>query len=126
MAGSVRDIEVKFATVEDNILDNLGYREYVLTVGNTEINPKPEVTQKPIQSFSDGAIRRFIDNLGGQGNPVTYFKVAISREVDESILRAFAPWRLTRGSYVANCLPVELKVTDSRYEVMLGVLKQSS
>jgi hypothetical protein len=124
--GSVRDIEVRFGSVEDNILNRLGYREYTLTVGNYEVNPLPEVVQKPIQAFSDSQVRRFIDNLGGQGNPITFYKVTISREVPEANLREYVLWTLTRGSYVAECLPVEFTVSDSRYTVILGVLKQSS
>lgn len=124
MANTVREIEVTFAGIEDEILDDLGYREYTITIDGIELTPKPEVIQKPLQAFSDGQIRRFIDNLGGQGNPITYFQVNVSRTITESTIRNFSYWVLTRDSYVATCLPVQFKVTDSRYEVLLGVIKQ--
>jgi hypothetical protein len=125
MADSVRDIEVLFSGIEDEILEDLGYREYRVFVNNVELNPKPEIVQKPLASFSDGTIKRFIDSLGGQGNPITYYKLFISRTISEETIRVFGYWLLARGTYNATCLPVEFKVTDSRYEVLLGVIKQS-
>lgn len=126
MSSSVRDIEVLFGGIEDTILDSLGYREYEVTIGANTVTPRPEVINKPLQAFSDGQIRQFIDSLGGQGNPIAYFKVIIARTFLEAIVRDFAYWTLTRETYEAQCLPVQIKVTDSRYEVLLGVLKQST
>jgi hypothetical protein len=123
---SVRQVEVNASVLEDNILDSLGYREYSVLVGETPLTPKPEVVHKPLKSFSDSQIRNFIDQLGGQGNPISYFGVAVSRAISEATIRSLDYWSVTRDGYQATCLPVSIEVTDSRYNVILAVLKQTS
>lgn len=120
---SVRDIEVRLTGVEDSILDKLGYREFDVSVGGTLLDPKPEVIEKPLSGYSTDQIRGFADSLGGQGNPVSTFQLFISRLVDESLISNYNYWTLTRDNLVATCLPLEIKVEDSRYVVLLGVIK---
>lgn len=121
---TVRAIEVDLASLEDKILDSLGYREFTVVVGTTVISPNPEVIDTPKKSLSTAVYQSYIQTLGNNGNPTNFFKVTISREVDESIIRQPKYWRLTRENYVAECLPVEIVVQDSRYLVMLAVIKR--
>ena len=120
---NVRDTEVKLTGVEDRLLARLGYRLYDVYVGNQLVDPPPAVTEKPLSSYTGTQLQGFVDALGGNGNPITTFKLEISRLVPESILREFNYWRLERDDYVATCLPIELIVMDSRIKVLLGVVK---
>lgn len=120
---TVRQVEVDLSGVEDRVLDSLGYREFQVTIGETIIEPKPKITEKPLSSYSESQLRGFADSLGGNGNPISTFKLELSRLIDESIIRGFNYWTLTRSSYVATCLPLEMVVTDSRIKVLLGVIK---
>lgn len=121
--GDVRSIEVRLSSLEDRILDRLGYREFQVFVGSTEILPKPGIIEKPLSSYNATQLQGFADSLGGQGNPITTFKLAISREFPEPIIRNFAYWRLIRDSYEATCLPVDFKITDARALVTVAVIK---
>lgn len=121
---SVRDVEVRLTKTEDQILGRLGYREYSVTIGTTTLDPVPEVIMKPSSSFGSDQIQDFIRQLGDSGNPVAYFKVTISRLIPESVVRQFARWRIARDGYEADCLPVSIEVTDSRYVVIAAILKQ--
>lgn len=120
---SVRDIEVRLTKLEDDILDNLGYREFNIEVNGTILNPKPEVIEKPLSGYSSDQIRGFADTLGGQGNPISTFKLMISRTIPENLITDYSYWTLTRDNLVATCLPLEISVEDSRYVVLLGVIK---
>jgi len=122
---TVRDVEVRLASLEDRILDRLGYREYQLTIGTDVVAILPGTEQKNITSYSDEQLRGFANRLGGNGNPIGIFKLKISREVPEATVRQLKYWRLSREGYIADCLPLDIKVTDSRYEVLLGVIKVS-
>lgn len=123
---SVRDVEVRLASLEDKILEGLGYREYFILIGTTPVKILPGTTQKNQSSYTSEQLQGFADRLGGQGNPIALFKVAVSREVPESLIRSSAYWTLTRSGYTAKCLPIDIVVTDSRYVVLLGVLKQTA
>jgi len=122
---SVRDIEVKLASLEDNILNNLGYREYAIAIGATELTIKPEVIQKSIRAYSDGQMQRFINAMGGQGNPIAFFQIALSRDISEALVRQYDYWTLTRDGLVAKGLLVDLIVEDARYIATVGVIKIS-
>jgi hypothetical protein len=121
---TVKDLEVRLASKEDEILDRLGYREYEVKIGDTLLTVLPKITQKNITSYSDEQLRGFADRLSGRGNPISIFKLEISREVSESLIRSFEYWTLTRSDYIAECLPVDIVVNDSRYIVTLAVIKQ--
>lgn len=121
---TVRSIEVELASLEDEILDSLGYREFTVTVGSTVISPNPEVVDTPKKNLSTAVYQGYLQTLGNNGHPTNFFKVTISREVAESVIRQAKYWRLTRESYSAECLPVEIVVQDSRYLVMLAVIKR--
>jgi len=121
---TVRDIEVSLASLEDNILANLGYREFVVAVGSTVISPSPQVVDKPKKNMSTAVFQSYLQALGNNGNPTNFFEVTISREIDENVIRKPNYWKLTRGNYKAECLPVEIVVSDSRYLVMLAVIKR--
>jgi len=123
MATGVRAIEVKLGSLEDKILKDLGYREYNVSIGGILIEPSPLVEPKPLRGYSDSQLRGFADSLGGQGNPITLFKIHISREIDEGLIRSFNYWMLERDGFNAQCLPVEIRETDSRYLVTVGVIK---
>jgi hypothetical protein len=122
---TVRDIEVKLTSLEDNILNNLGYREYTIAIGATELTIKPEVIQKSIRGYSDGQMQRFIDAMGGQGNPIAFFQIALSRDISESLVRQYDYWTLIRDGLVAKGLLVDLIVEDARYIATVGVIKIS-
>lgn len=122
---SVRDIEVRLGGLEDNILDNLGYREYAVSVAGVPLDPPPEVIQKSIRSYTEGQMQRFIDAMGGNGNPVAFFEAYISRLIPESTIRTFDYWTIARDGFTAKCLLVDLVVDDSRYKATLGVVKVS-
>lgn len=123
---SVRQIEIDLTRVEDNVLGSLGYREYSVVVNNTTLDPVPEVIQKTSTSFSDEDVNKFIQAMGGRGNPSIFFKLTISRLIPEALLRTNNYWTLERDGYVAECLPVDFKVEDARYIVILGVVKQNA
>lgn len=122
---SVRDIEVRLASVEDTLLSRLGYREYTVRVGNTTLEIAPEVIQKSLKAYSDDQLRKFIQSLGSRGNPIAYFEVAVSREIGEPLVRSMDYWYLSRDGYQATCLPCDIQVDDSRYLLVLGVIKQT-
>lgn len=124
--GNVRRIEVKLASLQDRILGKLGYREYSLSISGTQVDILPGITQKNITSYSPDQLSGFADRLGGQGNPISIFRLELSREVPESLVRQFGYWILSRDGYVADCLPLDIQVTDSRYIVLLGVIKQTA
>lgn len=121
---TVREIEVTLATLEDNILDSLGYREYTVKVGSIGITPNPEVTDVPKDKLGTATYQGYVQALGNNGNPTNFFKLVISREVAESTIRQAKYWTITRESYKAECLPVEIRVQDSRYVVVLAVIKR--
>ncbi len=121
---TLRDTAVRLASLEDRILDRLGFREYEVKVGDTILSPSPKVTQKNITSYSPDQLRGFADKLGGQGNPISIFTLDVSREVSEGVMRTFDYWTLTRESYEATCLPVDFSVGDERVKVTLAVIKQ--
>lgn len=124
---TVRNLEIRLTGLEDNISDRLGYREFTVAINGTILSPPPEVISKGFKDYSEAAISKFINTLGGKGNPSGFFEVVVSRLiVDESVIRSYEYWTITRDSYVATCLPVAIKVTDSRYEVILAVIKVAS
>lgn len=123
---TVRDTEVRLTRTEDNILDRLGYREYTVVVDGVTLDPKPSVINKPLSRFSGDTLNRFIDQLGGKGNPVSFYELSISRLIDETLLRSDVYWYVTRGTYEAKCLPVQFEVLDSRVKVTLGILKRTN
>ena len=119
----VRGIEVALGGLEDNILSNLGYREYSVSVGGVTLDPPPEVIQKSIRSYTEGQMQRFIDAMGGNGNPVAFFEAYISRLIPESTIRTYDYWLISRDGFTAKSLLVDLIVDDSRYKATLGVIK---
>jgi hypothetical protein len=123
---SIRDLETRLTGLEDNILDRFGYREFSVVVDGTTLNPPPEVISKGFQDYSEAAISKFINSLGGKGNPTGFFEVTVSRLISETLIRSYKYWTITRDSYVADCLPVAIKVTDSRIIVTLAVIKVAS
>ena len=123
---SVRDLEVRLTRLEDNILSNLGYREYEVVIGDLVVDPKPEVNQKSLAAYSETKLANFINALGGQGNPISFFELQVSRLVDEETVRSYQYWKLTRDSIVAECLPVSITVEDARYKVILAAIKYTS
>lgn len=123
---TVRVIEVDLTKVEDDILRDLGYRETQVQVGTDTIDPPPEVTEIPMGKISVERMHGYVNRLGGNGNPTNIFQVTISRLVDEAIIRQQAYWTLTRDTWIATCLPVELHVDDSRYNLTLAVIKIAS
>lgn len=123
---SLRDIEVRLgANIEDAVLSRLGYREYSVTIGSTPITVLPEVNHKNITSYTQDQLSGFADRLGGNGNPISIFELKLSRVIPESTVRQFGYWILSRDGYEATCLPIDIKVEDSRYIVLLGVIKQT-
>lgn len=120
---TVRGLEVELTVLEDGILGNLGYREYTVQVGGYVLNPVPEVVQKDAGAYGQTAMNMFIDRLGGEGNPIGFYELQISRAIPEEVIRALEYWTISRDGYVAECLPVALVVTDSRYKVTLAVIK---
>lgn len=123
---SVRDIQVRLGgQVEDNILGRLGYREFTVSIGGTELTYPPAIKQMNLKAYSDSQLRGFADALGGQGNPIAYFEVRVSRLEPESLIRSFVYWVLTREGFQAECLPVDIRVNDDRYVVTLAVIKQN-
>lgn len=122
MAG-IRDVEVRFSGTEDQILERLGYREYEVRVDGVLLEPKPEVIHKAPTSYTSGRYMMFIDKLGGKGNPLGFYEVAISRLLPEDVVRSYKYWEVKRGDYIARCSPVSFEVTDSRFNVILAVVK---
>ena len=120
---SVRDLEVRLTRLEDNILGRLGYREYTVTVGSTLLDPVPEVLQKSVNAYSETKLASFINALGGQGNPISFYELQVSRLVPESLIRSFVYWTLLRDGLESTCLPVSITVEDSRYKVILAAIK---
>lgn len=123
---TVRPIEVQLASLEDDILDSLGYREFTVEVGSTVISPNPEVVDTPKKNIPTAAYQGYLQVLGGNGHPTNFFNIAISREVPEATIRQAEYWTLTRDTYVAQGLPVEIVVQDSRYLVMVAIIKRIS
>lgn len=122
---SIRDLEVKLTRLEDNILDRFGYREYTVEVGLDTLDPVPEVVQKSLSAYSETKLASFIQALGGQGNPISFYELAISRLISESVVRQFSYWKLTRDGIISECLPVSITVEDARYKVVLATIKQT-
>ena len=123
---SVRALEVELTRLEDKILGDLGYREYVVQIGNSVLSPIPGVEQKDASAFPSAALSTFIDQMGGHGNPIGFYQLSVSRLIPESLIRSLEYWTLTRDGYVIQALPVALVVTDARYRVTLGVVKITS
>jgi hypothetical protein len=122
---TIRNLEVRLTRLEDNILGRFGYREYVVEVGNTALDPVPEVVQKSLSAYSETKLSGFINALGGQGNPISFYELAVSRLIAESTIRQFSYWKLTRDGIVSECLPVSITVEDARYKVILATIKQT-
>lgn len=123
MGNTVRGIEERLGGLEDRILDRLGYREYKVFVGETLVDPPPQIIEKPLSAYSPSQLQGFVDALGGSGNPISTYRLDISRLVDEGTIRGFNYWRLERSDYVSVCLPLEIVVMDARIKVLLGVIK---
>lgn len=120
---SIRDLEVRLTETEDRINARLGYREYAVRVDGVLLDPPPEVKHRAITSYRAETYMQFINTLGGSGNPLGFYEVYISRLIPEATVRAYKGWQVTRDTYTARCLPVSLEVQDSRYIVVLAVVK---
>lgn len=120
---SVRQTEVNLTKLEDDILEKLGYREYTILIDTTELDPKPQVKPKDASKFSPSEISQFIDRIGGNGNAISYFEVMVSRLIPEALVRSFNYWYLIRDNLTSQCLPVKIETLDSRYKVVLAVIK---
>ena len=123
---TVRRLEVELTVLEDNILGDLGYREYIVQIGEFVLDPVPEVEQKDASAFPSAALNTFIDRMGGHGNPIGFYQLSVSRSIPEQLIRSLEYWTLTRDGYVIQALPVALVVADARYRVTLGVVKIAS
>lgn len=121
---TIRDIEVRLTGLEDNLLDKFGYREFGVRIGTTPLTILPQIEEKDINSFTPQQLTNFANAMGNSGNPTTYFKLTLSRLIDETLVRGFDYWYLTKNDIEIKCMPVSLTETDSRYIVILGVLKQ--
>lgn len=121
---AIRDVEVRLTGLVDRLGDKFGYREYAVRVGDTYLNNKPEIKEKDINSFSPTQLANFANSLGNTGNPTTFFQLNVSRLEPEELVRGFNYWYLERGVEVIKCMPVSLVENDSRYVVILGILKQ--
>lgn len=122
---SVRKLEVDLTGLEDRISKELGYREYQVYVGDTLLEPPPNVDQKKVDEFSPKSLDLFQKNLQGNTSPIGFFKLKISRLIPESLIRDYQYWDLIRDNIKSSCLPVSITVEDSRYIVILAVIKNS-
>jgi len=121
---TVRNIEVKLASLEDRILGGLGYREFTVSVNGTILNPVPQVKQITTTDYASRDLAEAFDKIvGGNGSPRGFYQLFISRDIPEDLLRSFNYWTLSRGSYTATCLVINYKILDSRILVNLGITK---
>jgi len=122
---SVRDLEVRLSELEDNISHNLGYREYLVKVGDTTLEPRPYCDMKKVEDFKPGTLDLFKQNLQGNTTPIGFFSLNISRVISESTIRAYNYWYIIRDGIESQCLPVSIQVEDSRYKVILAIIKKN-
>lgn len=123
---AIRDIEVRLTGLEDGLLEKFGYREFGVRIGTTELEILPQVKERDVSSFSPTQLTAFANSLGSSGNPTTYFELTVSRLIDSDLIRSFDYWYLVKEGIEIKCMPVSLVETDSRYIVILGVLKQNA
>lgn len=122
---SVRRVEVRLTNTEDKVLQRLGYREYevsILTTPPTVVSPPPKVTNTNQSQLGPDQLESFLQ-MGGYGNVSSLYTVEISRLFPEALVRGPYYWQVSRDGYVARCLLVSVQTLDSRYRVILGVLK---
>lgn len=126
---SLRDTEVKLASLEDQILGKLGYREYTVKIGNSVVSPDPAIALRSHLRFSEDQIKGWTlklnqgSNSSTSGNTITLYELKISREVPETTIRKQDYWYLKRGKNTIKCSMLSLDIKDSRYIVILGVIK---
>jgi hypothetical protein len=122
---TVRNLEVRLTELEDDISQNLGYREYIVKVGSTTLDPRPYCDMKKVEDFKPGTLDLFKQNLQGNTTPIGFFSLNISRTIPENIIRTYDYWYIIRDGIESQCLPVSIQVEDARYKVMLAIVKKN-
>lgn len=124
---TVRQIEAELAsTVEDQVLQDLGYREYAVTVPDFGlVEPRPEVKQINLAGASTNQLNVYVSELGNNRLPVAVYRVLLPRLVPESAIKSKRLWLLKHDSWQN---PTEVKAVaiarqDSRWQVDLAVVK---
>lgn len=125
MAQNLRQLETDLGQqVEDKLAQALGYREYGVTIGETLLDPSPEVTEIDTRDLSEAQVTKYLSALGvGAKLPSAMYQVLVSRNVPEDLVRSRSSWTLTRAERTSVCKLVGLTVTDTRFKAILAVLK---
>lgn len=125
MAQNLRQLETDLGQqVEDKLAQALGYREYTVLIGETELSPSPEVTEIDTRDLSEAQVTKYLSALGvGAKLPSAMYQVLVSRNVSEDLVRSRASWTITRSTRASVCKLVGLTVTDTRFKAILAVLK---
>ncbi|CBA17769.1 virion structural protein [Acaryochloris phage A-HIS1] len=132
---TVREIESLLGTtVEDSVLGDLGYREYVVTLPDGTIldtdSPvagygRPEVKQMDWNRVSAASAAAILELTSGILNDA--FDVRVSRQIAESSVRSNGFWTLTRdGQTAMNCALVSVTIESAWWKCRVVVIKDST
>jgi hypothetical protein len=125
MAQNLRQLETDLGQqVEDKLAQALGYREYEVKIGETLLDPRPEVIEIDTKDLSEAQITKYLSALGvGAKLPSAMYQILVSRNVSEDLVRSRLSWTITRSDRASVCKLVGLTVTDTRFKAILAVLK---
>jgi hypothetical protein len=77
-----------------------------------------------VKALPDSQVSKYLTAMGpGSGMPNAIFKIEVSRNVPEDLVRSRDTWTVSRGSRVSTCKLIDLLVTDTRFVAIVGVMK---
>lgn len=119
---TLREIEAGLAsTIEDKVLQRLGYRELrvVLPTGE-EVEPRPKAKELTAADQKNRFSQQILQELGAGFRPATIWKVEIPRTYTPDQVRIEGVWTVqSDGEKVMDCYPLTIEKHDARWSVYL-------
>ena len=119
---TLREIEAGLAsTIEDKVLERLGYRELAVVLPTGEVvEPRPKAQELSAADQKNKFSQQILQELGGSFRPATIWKVEIPRTYRPDQVRIEGVWTVQPdGERVMDCYPLSIERHDARWTVYL-------
>lgn len=119
---TLREIEAGLAsTIEDKLLERLGYRELAVVLPTGElVEPRPKSKELSAVEQKNRFSQQILQELGGSYRPATIWKVDIPRTYPPNTVRIEGVWVVQAdGEQATDCYPLSIERDDARWTVYL-------
>ena len=119
---TLREIEATLAsTIEDKVLERLGYRELAVLLPTGElIDPRPKAREMTAAEQKNRFSQQILEDLGGSFRPATIWVVEIPRTYTPDQVRIEGVWTVQPDDEkVMDCYPLSIEKHDARWTVYL-------